>query len=85
MLHVDHLDELADHQRDGLDALDFFFGSQQLLFEVLVFLADELFLQVDELDLGLRFLHPQVEVFVREREVVHERLRRRLDVHLFNN
>jgi hypothetical protein len=48
VVHVNHLEELADHEGDRLDALNLLLGAQQLTFEVLCLVLDVLLLRMDK-------------------------------------
>mmetsp|Transcript_19580 Transcript_19580/g.51517 ORF Transcript_19580/g.51517 Transcript_19580/m.51517 type:complete len:217 (-) Transcript_19580:35-685(-) len=59
---VDDLEELADDERHGLDALDLLLGPHQLALQVLHFVLDVILLDLEELELPLQRLHLRVEV-----------------------
>ena len=46
-VRIDHFQKLADDERDGLDALYFFLGAEELAFEGALLLADVLLLWVE--------------------------------------
>ncbi|GFZ11481.1 enoyl-CoA hydratase/isomerase A [Actinidia rufa] len=50
------LDELADDEGHGLDALDLLLGAEELALEALVLVLDALLLDLDELDVALEGL-----------------------------
>ena len=59
---VDHLVELADDQRDGLDAGDLLLGPEQLPLQMAHLVLEVFLLQLDELQLRLKGLHVAVQV-----------------------
>lgn len=62
VIGIDHLHELADDEGDGLDTLDLFLCAEELALEVLVFVLDVFFLDLDELELALEGFEAAVEV-----------------------
>ena len=47
MVLVDHFQKLADDDRNGLDALDFFRGTKEFIFQVLLFFFQVFFLKCE--------------------------------------
>lgn len=56
MALVDHLDEVADDQGDGLDALQLLLGADFLALELLLVLLDEVLLDFEELEVAVELL-----------------------------
>jgi len=46
---VDELDELTDDERDGLDPLELFLGSDELIFQILLLILEVIFLDLEEI------------------------------------
>ena len=59
---VDGLEELANDERHGLDALDLLLGAQQFPLQVLLLVLDVLLLHLEELELALQQLEFPVQV-----------------------
>ena len=53
---IHHLYEVSDNERDGLDSLELFFGSDLLSPELLLVLLDELLLYPENLEVLFEFL-----------------------------
>ncbi len=59
---VNGLQELSDHQGDGLNPLDLLLSSNQFPFQVLLLILDIFLLQLQELQMALQVLVPCVEI-----------------------
>ena len=46
---VDELDELTDDEWDGLDPLELFLGSDELIFQILLLILKVIFLDLEEI------------------------------------
>ena len=63
---VDNFNELADDERDGLDPLEFDFGSDQFVFQVFLFVFDVFLLDVEEVEFLFQTLEALVEFLFTE-------------------
>lgn len=59
---INHLHELANNERHRLDPLDLLLGPKKLAFEILLFILDVFFLDIDEFQLALKGLEAAVEI-----------------------
>ena len=64
MTLIDHLDEVADGERDCLDSFEFFLGPDLLSFEFDLIILDVFFLDVQVLQLLVQFLQPFIQIIL---------------------
>jgi hypothetical protein len=65
---IDRFEELSNHERYRLDALDFFLGSEKLSLEVAGLVFDVVLLEGEEFEVGFELGEFEEEVFVGGRE-----------------
>lgn len=64
VVFVDHLNKMADDERDSLDTFELFFGTELLSFEFDLVFFDVVLLNVEELEVLVELLEFVVEVLL---------------------